>query len=130
MYLSPAHSACHSPAPPSHRIPRDTANTSTDLVNTTVCSPSSRRASHVHALPCQRVITDATLDVQISTGVSQWDLPTSEAPIGGSSSHSTPAQNVNPYNKPDGTSGPDAGDGTRGMGGHGESTDRAGGLGV
>jgi hypothetical protein len=67
--------------------------------------------------------------VQISTGVSQWDLPTSEGPIGGSSSHSTPAQNVNPYNKPDGTSGPDAGDGTRGMGGHGESTDRAGGLG-
>jgi hypothetical protein len=69
-------------------------------------------------------------DVQISTGVSQWDLPTSEAPIGASSSHSTPAQATNPYHKPDGSQGPDAGDGTRGMGGHGESTDRAGGLGV
>jgi|TARA_R110002003_G_scaffold2429_2_gene24299 hypothetical protein len=66
-------------------------------------------------------------DVQISTGVSQWDLPTSEAPIGGSSSHSTPAQSANPYNKPGGA---EVGDGTRGVGGHGESTDRAGGLGV
>lgn len=69
-------------------------------------------------------------DVQISTGVSQWDLPTTEAPIGGGSNRSTPAQSANPYNKPDGTLGAEAGDGTRGMGGHGESTDRAGGLGV
>jgi hypothetical protein len=60
--------------------------------------------------------------VQISTGVSQWDLPTSEAPIGAGSSHSTPAQTTNPYSTPD--------EGTRGVPGHGESTDRAGGLGV
>ncbi|KAI4707956.1 hypothetical protein J4E89_007074 [Alternaria sp. Ai002NY15] len=64
----------------------------------------------------------------ISTGVSQWELPTSEAPVGGSSSHSTPAQQTNPYNVP-GTSGPDAGDGQRGMG-DGPTGDRAGGLGV
>ncbi|CAN9415986.1 hypothetical protein CUC08_Gglean011222 [Alternaria sp. MG1] len=64
-----------------------------------------------------------------STGVSQWELPTSEAPVGGSSNHSTPAQSTNPYNVP-GTSGPDgAGDGTRGMG-DGPTGDRAGGLGV
>ncbi|KAJ4348766.1 uncharacterized protein N0V89_010144 [Didymosphaeria variabile] len=66
--------------------------------------------------------------VQISTGVSQWDLPTSEAPIGGGSHHSTPAQNTNPYNKPaDGVQGPDVGDGTRGV--DGPTGDRAGGLG-
>ncbi|KAA8619974.1 WW domain-containing protein [Pyrenophora tritici-repentis] len=65
--------------------------------------------------------------VQISTGVSQWELPTSEAPIGGSN-HSTPAQHTNPYNKPEGT-GPEAHDGTRGMG-DGPTGDRAGGLGV
>ncbi|KAL5115801.1 hypothetical protein ACEQ8H_006296 [Pleosporales sp. CAS-2024a] len=59
--------------------------------------------------------------VQISTGVSQWDLPTSEAPVGGGSSHSTPAQHTSPYSKPDGAHGPEPGDGTRGMGGPGES---------
>lgn len=58
--------------------------------------------------------------VQISTGVSQWDLPTSEAPIGGGSHTSTPAQNTNPYSAPEGA------EGTRGMGG--QEGDR--GLGV
>ncbi|KNG50362.1 hypothetical protein TW65_02897 [Stemphylium lycopersici] len=66
--------------------------------------------------------------VQISTGVSQWELPTSEAPVGGSSSHSTPAQQTNPYNRPESALGPDAGDGTRGMG-DGPTGDRGGGLG-
>ncbi|OAL55241.1 hypothetical protein IQ07DRAFT_160337 [Pyrenochaeta sp. DS3sAY3a] len=66
--------------------------------------------------------------VQISTGVSQWDLPTSEAPTGSSSNRSTPAQNSNPYSHPDGTQGPAVGDGTRGMG-DGPTGDRAGGLG-
>lgn len=68
-------------------------------------------------------------DVQISTGVSQWDLPTSEAPVGGGSNRSTPAQPSNPYHKPDGAQGPEAGDGTRGVG-DGPTGDRAGGLGV
>ena len=67
-------------------------------------------------------------DVQISTGVSQWDLPTSEAPVGGGSHHGTPAQAANPYHKPDGAEGPEAGTGTRGI--DGPTGDRAGGLGV
>lgn len=63
--------------------------------------------------------------VQISTGVSQWDLPTSEAPIGGSH-HGTPAQNANPYNRPAGADGPgDVGGGERGMGGEGQTGDRS-----
>lgn len=70
-----------------------------------------------------------TLDVQISTGVSQWEQPTSAAPVGGSSHGGTPAQATNPYDKPaDGTQGPDVGEGTRGV--DGPTGDRAGGLGV
>ncbi|KAF1970139.1 hypothetical protein BU23DRAFT_570946 [Bimuria novae-zelandiae CBS 107.79] len=66
--------------------------------------------------------------VQISTGVSQWDLPTSEAPIGGGSNHGTPAHDTNPYTRPaDGAQGPDVGNGTRGV--DGPTGDRAGGLG-
>ena len=68
------------------------------------------------------------LDVQISTGVSQWEQPTEAAPIGGSNSV-TPAQNENPYNKPsDGRTEGEAGEGTRGV--DGPTGDRAGGLGV
>ncbi|KAF2261674.1 hypothetical protein CC78DRAFT_345625 [Lojkania enalia] len=67
--------------------------------------------------------------VQISTGVSQWELPTSEAPVGGGSHGGTPAPSANPYDKPaDGTQGPDVGEGTRGV--DGPTGDRAGGLGV
>jgi hypothetical protein len=48
---------------------------------------------------------------------------------GGGNSHSgTPAQSTNPYIKPEGTPGPEAGDGTRGM--DGPTGDRAGGFGV
>ncbi|KAF1961268.1 hypothetical protein CC80DRAFT_589670 [Byssothecium circinans] len=65
--------------------------------------------------------------VQISTGVSQWDLPTSEAPVGGGSHASTPAQSTNPYDKPAGTEGPGVGDGTRGV--DGPTGDRGGGIG-
>lgn len=67
--------------------------------------------------------------MQISTGVSQWDLPTSAAPVGGGSNTGTPAQSTTAYNKPDdGTQGPGAGEGTRGV--DGPTGDRAGGLGV
>jgi len=70
-----------------------------------------------------------TVDVQISTGVSQWDLPTSEAPIGGGGSNrSTPAHAANPYPKPEDAPAPDAVAGTRGV--DGPTGDRAGGLGV
>lgn len=68
-------------------------------------------------------------DVQISTGVSQWDLPTTAAPIGGGSHSGTPAQSGNPYDAPaHDTEGPNAGEGTRGV--DGPTGDRAGGLGV
>ena len=78
----------------------------------------------------RRERTDRPPDVQISTGVSQWDLPTSAAPIGGGSHSSTPAQTANPYDKPaDGSQGPGAAEGTRGAG-DGPTGDRAGGLGV
>ncbi|KAF2640751.1 hypothetical protein P280DRAFT_469456 [Massarina eburnea CBS 473.64] len=66
--------------------------------------------------------------VQISTGVSQWDLPTSEAPVGASSHTSTPAHNTSPYDTPAGSEGPGAGDGTRGV--DGATGDRGGGIGV
>lgn len=72
--------------------------------------------------------TDSRSDVQISTGVSQWDLPTSEAPIGASPS-GTPAQSTNPYDRPDkSTPGLEGAEGTRGI--DGPTGDRAGGLGV
>lgn len=64
--------------------------------------------------------------MQISTGVSQWELPTSEAPVGPGSHNATPAQNTNPYNKP--VDGLEAAEGTRGV--DGPTGDRAGGLGV
>jgi hypothetical protein len=68
------------------------------------------------------------LDVQISTGVSQWEQPTEAAPIGGSNT-ATPAQNENPYNKPgEGRTEGGAAEGTRGV--DGPTGDRAGGLGV
>ena len=111
-------------APPSHWMPRDTAD-SRQITEILLCvAPTSSWCKQYRDMTLR--LTTAP-DVQISTGVSQWDLPTSEAPIGGSSSHSTPAQSANPYNKPGGA---EVGDGTRGVGGHGESTDRAGGLGV
>lgn len=68
-------------------------------------------------------------DVQISTGVSQWELPTTEAPMGAGSHSGTPAQNTNPYKQPlEGSQGPGAAEGTRGV--DGKTGDRAGGLGV
>jgi hypothetical protein len=78
----------------------------------------------------ERVIVLTLLsDVQISTGVSQWDLPTTAAPIGGGSHSGTPAQSTNPYDTPAHVSeGPNAGDGTRGV--DGPTGDRAGGIGV
>jgi hypothetical protein len=73
--------------------------------------------------------------VQISTGKSTWDTPTEVAPgvVTGSAS-TTPAQHGTPYSPPPpvGMSGQPDKEGARGLGGpqHGESTDRAGGLGV
>ncbi|QDS76927.1 hypothetical protein FKW77_004510 [Venturia effusa] len=71
--------------------------------------------------------------VQISTGKSTWDKPTEAAPGAPTLSNTaTPAQTANPYQTPNEQvmSGQET-EGTRGMGDnqHGESTDRAGGLG-
>lgn len=72
--------------------------------------------------------------VQISTGKSTWDKPTEAAPGAPTLSNTaTPAQTTNPYQTPNEQAMSGQGnEGTRGMGDnqHGESTDRAGGLGV
>jgi hypothetical protein len=75
--------------------------------------------------------------VQISTGQSTWDKPTEPAPGAPTASATTTPAQGNPTHPPPtqrtmSSEGQHQQDGTRGMGGnqHGESTDRAGGLGV
>lgn len=55
--------------------------------------------------------------VQISTGKSQWEIPTTEAPLGASPA-GTPAQGTDPYNQPPGEGDPpqDGPAGERGFG--------------